>query len=160
MVKLLTQSNNYVIIPKRPKRRDVRVVDGDGPENRCAKAPWVRIPLSPPFFPSGKRKSLKAVFSSRTQVYNVQSFGVEKYPSGRRGSPAKGVVRDERSEGSNPSFSAKNPQCIDNTVHCGFLYCQYCPTDNGRPWLVIFSCYPLGDPLLLINRTLITTPVF
>ena len=31
----------------------------------------------------------------------------EKYPSGRRGSPAKGVVREERSQGSNPCFSAK-----------------------------------------------------
>ena len=30
----------------------------------------------------------------------------EKYPRGRRGSPAKGVVRENRSEGSNPSFSA------------------------------------------------------
>ena len=36
---------------KRPKRRDVRVVDGDGLENRCAKAPGVRIPLSPPTAP-------------------------------------------------------------------------------------------------------------
>ena len=32
--------------------------------------------------------------------------GLEKYPSGRRGSPAKGVDRDNRCEGSNPSFSA------------------------------------------------------
>ena len=31
---------------------------------------------------------------------------MEKYPRGRRGSPAKGVGRDERREGSNPSFSA------------------------------------------------------
>ena len=31
----------------------------------------------------------------------------EKYPRGRRGSPAKGVVREERSQGSNPCFSAK-----------------------------------------------------
>ena len=30
-----------------------------------------------------------------------------KYPSGSRGSPAKGVVRVNRSEGSNPSFRAK-----------------------------------------------------
>ena len=34
----------------------------------------------------------------------------EKYPRGRMGSPAKGVVCDKRSEGSNPSFSAKKPQ--------------------------------------------------
>ena len=50
-----------------------------------SKEPWVRIPLSPP-----------ALYLSV----------LEKYPSGRRGSPAKGVVRVERSEGSNPSFSA------------------------------------------------------
>ena len=31
----------------------------------------------------------------------------EKYPRGRRGSPAKGVVWQNRSEGSNPSFSAR-----------------------------------------------------
>ncbi len=30
---------------------------------------------------------------------------MEKYPSGRRGSPAKGVVCDKRSPGSNPGFS-------------------------------------------------------
>ena len=33
-------------------------------------------------------------------------FDLEKYPRGRRGSPAKGVVRVERSSGSNPDFSA------------------------------------------------------
>ena len=32
--------------------------------------------------------------------------GLEKYPSGRRGSPAKGVVLDNGSESSNLSFSA------------------------------------------------------
>ena len=49
------------------------------------KGPWVRIPLSPPY---------------------LFEPDLEKYPSGRRGSPAKGVVCDKRSEGSNPSFSA------------------------------------------------------
>ena len=34
---------------------------------------------------------------------------MEKYPSGRRGSPAKGVDWGNRCEGSNPSFSAKRP---------------------------------------------------
>ena len=38
------------------------------------------------------------------------SFDLRKYPRGRRGSPAKGVVGDEPSEGSNPSFSASSPQ--------------------------------------------------
>ena len=41
------------------------------------KHPWVRIPLSPPHF---------------FQMYPV--FGMQKYPSGRRGSPAKGVGRE------------------------------------------------------------------
>ena len=31
---------------------------------------------------------------------------MEKYPSGSRGSPAKGVVWEYRSAGSNPAFSA------------------------------------------------------
>ena len=52
------------------------------------KGPWVRIPLSPPL------------------LYFINS-DLEKYPRGRRGSPAKGVGRVERREGSNPSFSAK-----------------------------------------------------
>ena len=43
----------------------------------------------------------------------------EKYPRGRRGSPAKGVVREERSQGSNPCFSAKqNGQVFT----CPFLF--------------------------------------
>jgi hypothetical protein len=45
--------------------------------------------------------------------------GLEKYPSGRRGSPAKGVVRDKRSESSNLSFSAK--LTLRNQCFSGFL---------------------------------------
>ena len=45
--------------------------------------------------------------------------GLEKYPSGRRGSPAKGVVLDNGSESSNLSFSA-----IETLVNQGFL-CFY-----------------------------------
>ena len=53
------------------------------------------------------------------QLVNVNIyFGVnrrflEKYPRGRRGSPAKGVVRVNRSQGSNPCFSASTlkPYC-------------------------------------------------
>ena len=43
------------------------------------QGPWVRIPLSPPHF---------------FQMYPV--FGMQKYPSGRRGSPAKGVGGESR----------------------------------------------------------------
>ncbi len=42
----------------------------------------------------------------------------EKYPRGRRGSPAKGVVREKRSQGSNPCFSATKPNPI---TRVGFL---------------------------------------
>ena len=35
---------------------------------------------------------------------------MQKYPSGSRGSPAKGVVWDNRSAGSNPAFCAKLPR--------------------------------------------------
>ena len=42
----------------------------------------------------------------------------EKYPRGRRGSPAKGVVREKRSQGSNPCFSAIKTRLISS----GFYY--------------------------------------
>ena len=63
------------------------------------KGPWVRIPLSPPFSYDGPINS-----------------DLEKYPSGRRGSPAKGVGRVERREGSNPSFSAKRTVVLIQVV--------------------------------------------
>ena len=47
----------------------------------------------------------------------------EKYPRGRRGSPAKGVVWQNRSEGSNPSFSAKmNPTEPVKRLKFGFIF--------------------------------------
>ena len=46
--------------------------------------------------------SLRQLFLSK----GIRPSTMEKYPSGRRGSPAKGVVLDNGSEGSNPSFSA------------------------------------------------------
>ena len=46
--------------------------------------------------------SLRHFLSSKPAASHV-----EKYPSGRRGSPAKGVVLDNGSESSNLSFSAK-----------------------------------------------------
>ena len=62
------------------------------------------------------------------------SSAVEKYPSGRRGSPAKGVGWDNRRPGSNPGFSvlarfqnenglfcAKNWQFQDNFEKLQFL---------------------------------------
>ena len=65
--------------------------------------PWVRIPLSPPFL----------------SCIRISFFDLRKYPRGRRGSPAKGVVRVNRSQGSNPCFSANTlkPYCS-----VGFFY--------------------------------------
>ncbi len=40
--------------------------------------------------------------------------GLEKYPSGRRGSPAKGVAGVEPGPGSNPGFSASEKPCNFN----------------------------------------------
>ena len=37
---------------------------------------------------------------------------MQKYPSGSRGSPAKGVVWDNRSAGSNPAFCANSPKSL------------------------------------------------
>ena len=45
------------------------------------------------------------------------SSAVEKYPSGRRGSPAKGVGWDNRRPGSNPGFSASQ-----SLMALSFLY--------------------------------------
>ena len=56
--------------------------------------------------------------TGRASIWKVE-FGLEKYPSGRRGSPAKGVGCDKRREGSNPSFSAKNKTPIIGVL---FLY--------------------------------------
>ena len=56
--------------------------------------------------------------AGRASIWKVE-FGLEKYPSGRRGSPAKGVGSDKRREGSNPSFSAKNKTPVIGVL---FLY--------------------------------------
>ena len=66
-----------------------------------SQEPWVRIPLSPPHF-----------FSKRNLT--GMSFGMQKYPSGRRGSPAKGVVWETAARVQIPP-SAPNP---------GTLYCK------------------------------------
>ena len=50
-----------------------------------------------------------------------KQLNMEKYPSGRRGSPAKGVVRVNRSEGSNPSFSAK--KTLETKAFQGIFVC-------------------------------------
>ena len=48
---------------------------------------------------------------TRLEKHN-NPFYSEKYPRGRRGSPAKGVGRLKRREGSNPSFSATSERVM------------------------------------------------
>ena len=48
----------------------------------------------------GSNPSLSAI--------TIRTGSVEKYPRGRRGSPAKGVGCDKRRPGSNPGFSAQS----------------------------------------------------
>ena len=43
---------------------------------------------------------------------------VQKYPRGRRGSPAKGVGCGKRREGSNPSFCAKKETLRNQSLFC------------------------------------------
>ncbi len=45
---------------------------------------------------------------------------MQKYPRGSRGSPAKGVVWENRSEGSNPSFCARMPVADSRYGRCVF----------------------------------------
>ena len=61
-------------------------------------------------------------FHSSSEVF---AGCMEKYPSGRRGSPAKGVVRVNRSESSNLSFSAQESPGITRLL--GFFVC-FIPT--------------------------------
>ena len=67
-------------------RRDGRAVEGTGLENR-------------------RCESIRGFESHSLRQLNF-SIDLRKYPRGRRGSPAKGVGRQKRREGSNPSFRA------------------------------------------------------
>ena len=96
------------------------------------KGPWVRIPLSPPFSYDGPINS-----------------DLEKYPSGRRGSPAKGVGRVERREGSNPSFSAKRKALIFNGSRLFFfLWTQKSHRCSFPENFSLFQNILLPSPLL------------
>ena len=107
-------------------RRDGRAVEGTGLENRrCESIRGFESHSLRQF--SSRRHSKVNPFEAQCN-YIGSSFGMEKYPRGRRGSPAKGVVRDERSEGSNPSFSANNKPCNRNGYRvCCMLFLCYLP---------------------------------
>ena len=64
--------------------------------------------------------------------FGVNRRFLEKYPRGRRGSPAKGVVRVNRSQGSNPCFSA-------NTLK------PYCSVGFFVVFLQGFPCFARGN---------------
>ena len=90
-------------------------------------------PLRFPRFPPNRRwlHSLPAhVVSPFPKMFDIadilcydmqaKTIGTEKYPRGRRGSPAKGVVRVNRSQGSNPCFSASKN--LNRTLGLGSFY--------------------------------------
>ncbi len=54
--------------------------------------------------------------------FSCISLDTEKYPSGQRGSPAKGVVCDKRSMGSNPIFSVKARRTLKIKALLAFYY--------------------------------------
>ena len=94
--------------------------------------PWVRIPLSPPFL--------------RPYMYFIRPM--RKYPSGRRGSPAKGVDVQTTCEGSNPSFRASSEKALKamekafrafSIRRTGFFFAfkhdpQFVRPDGERSW--------------------------
>ena len=61
-------------------------------------AEWSKAPVL-------KTGDVKASVGSNPTL-SARKKNTRKYPSGRRGSPAKGVGRQKRREGSNPSFRA------------------------------------------------------
>ena len=133
---------NYISTePARaPKTRPLHPINGEMSERfkelvlktSDPKGPWVRIPLSPPFSYDGPINS-----------------DLEKYPSGRRGSPAKGVGRVERREGSNPSFSAKRKALIFNGSRLFFfLWTQKSHRCSFPENFSLFQNILLPSPLL------------
>ena len=66
-------------------------------------------------------ESIRGFESHSLRQLHIFSY-LRKYPSGRRGSPAKGVGRQKRREGSNPSFRAKSRNRGTTMVPRFFLY--------------------------------------
>jgi hypothetical protein len=82
-------------------------------KNRAAAAARFLLLPAPPAsafpLPSPRQKSLTTTVRY-AKIFrlteNLYPFGLQKYPRGRRGSPAKGVGCDEHRESSNLSFCA------------------------------------------------------
>ena len=107
--------------------------------NRPQNLPNQHFPLEPSFLPPYfSTQTTVHLFKNHWQqssVYDIitKSIGqtalkdaqnitvlptLEKYPRGRRGSPAKGVVRVNRSQGSNPCFSASKSSTLKRVLFC------------------------------------------
>ena len=83
----------------------------------------------------GSNPTLSANNLSRKYIF----FGVEKYPSGRRGSPAKGVDVSKACEGSNPSFSASSVTLHPIRAFGFVLKARFCARDAKIPIKIIFN---------------------
>ena len=91
-----------------------------------------RLSKNGQFFPWHSQSTVLEYIGNQVNI-----FDSEWYPRGRRGSPAKGVGRQKRREGSNPSHSAKSTH---TQTGCGYFYWNFvmgfepikcdCPVDS------------------------------
>ena len=96
-------------ITYRPKER--YAYSGNSFENKI----WI-FPLT-----NGETSSIIIYASRRRTISYCQIRTLEKYSSGRRGAPAKGIGRVNRREGSNPSFSA-----LFEDMSCSIFFWKSC----------------------------------
>ena len=88
-------------------------------------AEWSKAPVL-------KTGDVKASVGSNPTLSARKSY-MRKYPSGRRGSPAKGVGRQKRREGSKPSFRAKPRKPCDRKASGVFFFrCRCARQKNAR----------------------------
>ena len=76
--------------------------------------------------------------ASRKDVILYRKY-LEKYSSGRRGAPAKGIGRVNRREGSNPSFSA-----LFEDMSCSIFFLKKLLT-NGWRYDIVNKLSPRDD---------------
>ena len=68
-------------------------------------------------YPIKLDNTISLCYDTRAIFERLHSFGLQKYPRGRRGSPAKGVDVSKACEGSNPSFCATK----EHAIACSFI---------------------------------------
>ena len=106
-------------------------------------AEWSKAPVL-------KTGDVKASVGSNPTL-SARKQNTRKYPSGRRGSPAKGVGRQKRREGSNPSFRAK-PRNLVIARLPGLSFSAAAEhgkkREGGHLCLPSYDCPPRASPTL------------